>query len=192
MTTIGHTAIRHDITNKKRIEEISITDELTGLFNKRYFNEMFEQELHRSKRTNNTFAFIILDVDCFKLYNDFYGHKKGDYVLEAVGKELRELSQRSSDIAYRIGGEEFAITFLPDTKEDAIAFVKLINRRIEALEIEHIHNKADSDLITVSIGLYVETGKKLATTKEIYNFADTAMYKAKKTGRNQSVLYTSS
>ena len=185
---IGYTAIRHDITDKKRVEEISITDELTTLYNKRYFNETFEKELNRAKRHNYAFALIILDVDYFKLYNDNYGHQKGDYVLETIGKELKHICQRSSDIAYRIGGEEFAITFTPSSKDDSINFAKLINKKIELLEIEHKFNKASSN-ITVSIGVYTDIGDKLLTTKEIYSLADSALYKAKAKGRNTFFLY---
>lgn len=185
---IGYTAIRHDITNKKLVEELAIKDELTKLYNKRYFNEVFEKELNRAKRDNHTFGLMILDIDFFKQYNDNYGHQKGDYVLEEVGKELQKICQRSSDIAYRIGGEEFAITFTQYFEEDAVKFAKLVNESIEALNLEHKYNKA-SDYITVSIGLYTDSGEKLANMKEIYHFADLALYQAKESGRNQAILY---
>ena len=84
---VGYTAIREDITDKKRIEEISITDELTGLYNRRFFNEIFEREVNRAKREEHSFALIIFDVDFFKLYNDNYGHQAGDLVLQTIGKK---------------------------------------------------------------------------------------------------------
>jgi diguanylate cyclase (GGDEF)-like protein/PAS domain S-box-containing protein len=185
---IGYTAIRHDISDKKRIEELSIKDELTKLYNRRYFNEIFEQEINRAKRDNHFFALIILDVDFFKQYNDFYGHQKGDYVLESIGKRLIEICKRSSDTAFRIGGEEFAIIFTPRDKNDALNFAKLVNQKIEDLEIEHKHNKA-SNYITASIGLYIAYAHEIETSEHIYNHADSALYKAKESGRNQFVLY---
>lgn len=185
---IGYTAIRHDISDKKKIENISITDELTTLYNRRHFNEIFEKELSRAKRDNHFFALIILDVDFFKQYNDFYGHQKGDYVLESIGKRLIEICKRSSDTPFRIGGEEFAIIFTPKDKEDAINFAKLVNQKIEDLKIEHKYNKA-SDYITASLGLYVAYGKEIETSEDIYNFTDNALYKAKESGRNRFVLY---
>ncbi|MGB5917612.1 diguanylate cyclase, partial [Arcobacter sp.] len=185
---IGYTAIRHDISDKKIIESISITDELTKLYNRRHFNEIFEREINRAKRNNHFFALIILDVDFFKQYNDFYGHQKGDYVLESIGKRLKEVCKRSTDIPFRIGGEEFAIVFIPKDKEDALNFAKLINEKIEDLKIEHKYNKA-SDYITASLGLYVAYADKIETSEHIYNFTDSALYKAKESGRNRFVLY---
>jgi diguanylate cyclase (GGDEF)-like protein len=185
---IGYSAIRHDISDKKKIEEISITDELTKLYNKRYFNQIFEQEVNRAKRENTIFALIILDVDFFKQYNDSYGHQKGDRVLESIGKELKSICQRATDIPFRIGGEEFGIIFLPHSFEEVENFARLVNQRIENLKIEHKHNKA-SEYITVSIGLYVSRGDKIDTTTEIYHFSDTALYKAKSNGRNQFIVH---
>jgi|TARA_R110002033_G_scaffold414_2_gene4104 diguanylate cyclase (GGDEF)-like protein/PAS domain S-box-containing protein len=185
---VGYTAIRHDISDKKKVESISITDELTKLYNRRYFNEMFEKELSRAKRDNHFFALIILDVDFFKQYNDFYGHQKGDYVLESIGKRLIEICKRSSDTPFRIGGEEFAIIFTPKDKEDALNFAKLVNEKIEELKIEHKYNKA-SDYITASLGLYVAYADEIETSEHIYNFTDNALYKAKESGRNRFVLY---
>ncbi|PLY11030.1 MAG: hypothetical protein C0626_00195 [Arcobacter sp.] len=185
---VGYTAIRQDISDKKKIEKISITDELTSLYNRRYFNEVFENELNRAKREKHFFALIILDIDFFKQYNDFYGHQKGDSVLKGVGKALIDICKRASDVPFRVGGEEFAIIFTPKDKEDAISFAKLVNQKIEELKIEHKHNKASS-YITASLGLYVAYGDEIDASEHIYNFADTALYKAKESGRNKFVLY---
>ena len=185
---IGYTAIREDITDKKRVEEISITDELTGLYNRRFFNEIFEREVNRAKRDDYPFALIIFDVDFFKLYNDNYGHQAGDLVLKSIGKKLKELCKRSSDFPFRIGGEEFAVIFTPHFKENAVEFANLINKEIENLKIEHKHNKASS-YITASVGLYTQVGEKIDSTKEIYYFTDLALYEAKKNGRNCYIVF---
>ena len=185
---IGYTAIREDITDKKRVEEISITDELTGLYNRRFFNEIFEREVNRAKRDDYPFALIIFDVDFFKLYNDNYGHQAGDLVLQSIGKKLKMLCKRSSDFAFRIGGEEFAVIFTPHFKENAVEFANLINKEIENLQIEHKYNKSSS-YITASVGLYSQIGEKLDNTKDIYYYTDLALYEAKKNGRNCYVVF---
>jgi diguanylate cyclase (GGDEF)-like protein/PAS domain S-box-containing protein len=185
---IGYTAIRHEITDKKRIEEISITDELTKLFNKRHFNEVLNRELNRAKRLDEYFSFMILDVDFFKQYNDFYGHQKGDFVLENIGQALKDVCQRSSDVPFRIGGEEFGILFTPSSLQDALDFAKVVNEKIESLQIEHELSSA-SNYITVSIGLYVAKGDDLDTSSYIYSSADKALYSSKENGRNQFTLY---
>ena len=187
---IAYTAIRHDITDKKRIEELSITDELTGLFNRRHFNDILQREINRAKRDEHAFALMIFDVDFFKQYNDNYGHQMGDYALQAIGKKIKELSKRPSDFAFRIGGEEFAIIYSPHFKENAIEFAKIVNNEIENLKIEHRYNKA-SEFLTVSIGLYTELGTKIDSEENVYNFTDQALYKAKENGRNQYVQYKS-
>jgi len=185
---VGYTAIRHDITDKKRIEEIAITDELTSLYNKRHFNHVFEKELTKAQESGKYFGLIILDIDFFKQYNDTYGHQEGDNVLQNMGTCLRSLCDLSSCTPFRIGGEEFAIIFTPNTKEDAKNFAKIINKKIEDMQLEHKKNKA-SEYITASIGLYVESDENLSTTEDIYRFADTAMYTSKSNGRNQFTLY---
>ena len=186
---IAYTAIRHDITDKKRIEKLSITDELTGLYNRRHFNDILEREINRAKRDEHTLALIIFDVDFFKQYNDNYGHQMGDYALQAIGKKVKEITKRPSDFAFRIGGEEFAIIFTPHFKENAIEFAKIVNNEIENLKIEHRYNKA-SEFLTVSIGLYTEFGLKIDDIEDVYNFTDQALYKAKENGRNQYVQHT--
>lgn len=188
MEITGYTSIRHDITDKKRVEELSITDELTGLYNRRHFNKVFEDEINRAKRDDHALALIIFDVDCFKQYNDNYGHPKGDIVLKEIGRVIKTLAKRSSDYAFRIGGEEFAIIFTPHTKETAVNFAEMIREGIQNLQIEHKFNKA-SNYVTVSIGLYSENGDKIEDAESIYNYTDHALYEAKESGRNKFVLY---
>ena len=188
MEITGYTSIRHDITDKKRVEELSITDELTGLYNRRHFNKVFEDEINRAKRDGHALALMIFDVDCFKQYNDNYGHPKGDIVLKEIGKTIKTLAKRSSDYAFRIGGEEFAVIFTPHFKETAVDFAEIVRKEIESLQIEHRFNKA-SNYITVSIGLYSEHGDKLEDSESIYNYTDDALYEAKESGRNKFVLY---
>lgn len=184
----GYMSVRHDITDKKKVEEISITDELTGLYNRRYFNQVLHQELSRAKRDCHPFALIIFDVDFFKQYNDNYGHQRGDVVLKEIGKALKSICKRTSDFPFRIGGEEFAVIFSPHFKENAVEFANIINKRIEELKIEHDYSNV-SNFVTISVGLYFNIGEEIESEEDVYNFTDQALYNAKERGRNQVVIY---
>lgn len=178
----GFTAIRTNITDKKHIEKLSITDELTTLYNRRYFNIKFEDEIKRAKRDKKTICIIILDIDYFKQYNDTYGHQKGDYVLFEVSKVLKVKTNRASDFAFRVGGEEFVI--IASIEEDKILqFVSSIKEGIENLKIEHIGNKA-SKYVTASFGVVCIKDTNTLTFHELYKKADDNLYEAKKAGRN--------
>ncbi|MGB5791547.1 cache domain-containing protein, partial [Poseidonibacter sp.] len=139
---IGYTAIRHDITDKKKVEYLSITDELTNLYNRRFFNQKIEEEINRAKREDDYLSFIMLDIDYFKKYNDTYGHQAGDYALTKVAKELALHNHRASDFVFRLGGEEFGILFLYKDKESSLEFANFLRTCIEKLEIEHKQNSA--------------------------------------------------
>ena len=180
---IGYTAIRQDITDKKIIEEISITDALTNLYNRRYFNQIFPRELQRAKRENVSIAFLMLDVDFFKRYNDHYGHQKGDQALQKIGDVLNNLTRRGSDFAFRFGGEEFAVLICNTDKIRAMDYAEEIRRAIEALKIEHETN-SPSNCITVSGGISVISPEENLSADEIIKKSDDLLYLAKDSGRN--------
>jgi len=117
---IGYTVIRNDITDKKLIEEISITDGLTSLYNRRHFDNVFEQQIKQSKRDKNLLAFLIIDIDHFKQYNDTYGHQEGDKTLQLVAKALSETLKRPNDYTFRLGGEEFGLLYHIEDIDGAI------------------------------------------------------------------------
>jgi diguanylate cyclase (GGDEF)-like protein/PAS domain S-box-containing protein len=183
---IGYTAIRQDITDKKHIEEISITDALTNIFNRRHFNEIFPKVLNSSKRNNAIVCFMILDIDYFKQYNDTYGHQKGDDTLIEVAKCLKDTLKRSSDLCFRLGGEEFAIIYHVDKLEQSLQFAKTINKAIESLMIEHKTSEV-CRYVTVSIGLVAKYAKDIKSTEQMYSEADKLLYKAKGNGRNKVI-----
>lgn len=185
---VGFTAIRENITDKKIIEALSITDELTTLYNKRFFNKTFPREIKRAKRMKTYFVFVILDVDNFKLYNDTYGHKEGDSVLQEIGVLMRKMFKRSYDFPFRIGGEEFAIIFTEKDPTKIKPYVESIRKAIEELNIQHEFN-GDHHIVTTSIGYKMMSSDKILSETEIYKQADTALYLAKKSGRNQIVNY---
>jgi len=187
----GYTAIRQDITNKKRAEELSVTDELTTLFNRRHFNHLFPQELARAERDKKIFALMIIDVDYFKPYNDNYGHQKGDLALQLISKALNDTLRRVGDFAFRIGGEEFAVIITAERSEDIIKIAKKLRATVEELKLEHDYNET-SPYITVSIGVKMHhcIGAQPADMDLIYRLADDALYQAKKNGRNQVIEYS--
>jgi len=181
---IGYTAIRHDITDKKRIEQISITDGLTSLYNRRHFDEIFPSQLELAKRTNLFLAFVIMDIDHFKQYNDTYGHQAGDKTLKLVAKALGDTLQRPNDFSFRLGGEEFGLLYFIQNKEDGLNIANQARVNIEQLHIEHTGNSA-SKYVTISSGLYMIDNDTNSTIEDIYNQADEALYKAKQSGRNK-------
>ena len=179
---IGFTAIRTNITDKKHIEHLSITDELTQLYNRRFFNTKIIEEINRAKRENNYLSFLIMDIDYFKEYNDTYGHQQGDLVLEKVANLLKKKTSRASDFAFRLGGEEFGIITSLD-KEKVIEFANLIKTEIENLHIEHKASDI-SKYLTISIGIFSKSGVEISNSDALYKEADDCLYEAKNLGRN--------
>lgn len=177
--------------NRSFIEEIhrmTITDSMTSLYNRRYFDEVFGSNLKIQSRTKQPLAFIILDIDFFKQYNDTYGHHEGDNVIKIVAEKLKESLKRAGDMAFRLGGEEFGILCIGINHAEALSFSNTIKENIEDEKIEHEKNRA-SRYLTVSMGVIIIEPNLLFTTNEIYKFADEALYEAKQKGRNQVVVY---
>jgi len=181
---IGYNAIRQDITDKKLIEKISVTDGLTGIFNRRHFNEMLPKVINSAKRNNSLVTFMIMDVDHFKQYNDTYGHHMGDDALKKIATVLQSSLQRADDYCFRLGGEEFGILCDSETIEGAISFANQICKKIESLHIMHEHNSA-SPYVTVSIGLLCMHAETLTDADDVYKQADDLLYKAKASGKNK-------
>ncbi|MGF1695783.1 diguanylate cyclase [Vibrio lamellibrachiae] len=168
---------------KKKIEKLAITDSLTGLFNRRHYNEALPSEIHRAKRSEEWLSFVILDIDYFKQYNDNYGHHNGDHQLISLANVLMEKCHRASDFCFRLGGEEFGIIFSGLSPEEAETFVEGIRQAIEALQLEHKYSNAAS-VLTASFGLVTSKAPK-QKMEELYEAADAALYRAKDTGRNR-------
>lgn len=186
---IGYYAIRHDITNKKFIENLSITDPLTKLYNRRYFDDIFYKELQRAKRDKRIFCLLSLDVDYFKLYNDTYGHQEGDVVLQSISKVLMQNLKRPSDFAFRMGGEEFSTIFTISEEKNIYEFSELLRKSIEDLKIEHKKNIV-SPFVTVSIGVVfvdfsIDNNETNIIQSTLYKYSDVLLYKAKASGRNK-------
>lgn len=186
---IGEVIVNYDITEKKKFEKLAITDGLTGLYNRRFFNQILTREVARASRNKSLLSFLILDIDYFKKYNDSYGHDLGDKALMKVGETLKELTHRGSDFAFRLGGEEFGVLFSNADKEASLSFANKIRDAIYERKISH-SNSTVAKYISVSVGLIVvDFSLESVDEHGFYTMADDALYEAKESGRNRVVLY---
>lgn len=170
-----------DITELEHYEYLSMTDGLTLLYNRRHFNKMLPSEMRRAKREHKKLAFIMLDIDFFKQYNDYYGHLKGDDVLAEISHIMQKYFNRASDLSFRLGGEEFGIVSTVNSAEEIRLRAEQLRSAFENLHIEHLRNCV-SPYVTVSIGIAIYDGKD--TFETLYSKADAELYKAKESGRN--------
>lgn len=180
---VGYTAIKTDITSKKTVEYLSVTDELTQLYNRRYFNRVIEEELKRTKRDNSYITFMMIDIDYFKRYNDNYGHQAGDLALQKVASSLKAHARRCGDFVFRLGGEEFAMIFSHEDEDKSYEFANMLRKDIENLKIPNVKSNVNP-YVTISIGLTTKRANNFATSADLYKLADEAVYFAKNSGRN--------
>lgn len=184
---IGYQAVRQDITDKKYVQQIAITDALTSLYNRRYFNEVTPTEIDRAKKNRDTLVFTMMDVDNFKKYNDTYGHQKGDAVLIDIASTLQNSFKRAEDLVFRLGGEEFGVLFKVENEAEVFEIVDKARQNIQDLAMEHSKNPAG--VVTASFGVVkinLDTDSDVEEIVEfIYKEADTALYDAKEGGRNR-------
>jgi len=169
------------------LNKLAITDSLTGLFNRRQFDKIIQQEIYRANRYERPLTLALLDIDHFKMFNDVYGHQAGDIALEKIAGLIRQFL-RVSDAAARYGGEEFAIVLPEANQEQAYRVCSRINRAVARKSI--LDAKAKSQL-SVSIGLacYPDDAKDVTA---LVAAADSALYKAKNTGRNRVTCFIDS
>ena len=168
------------------MEKLSITDQLTGLYNRRHFYNVFPRELRNSLRHGGQLYLGLLDVDNFKLYNDRYGHPAGDQALKAISTTMNEILQRAGDYCFRIGGEEFCFLFNETDVEKAKDFADRIRQKIEALGIIHEKNRP-YNVVTISFGLIRIPEDLDCILEQMMTKVDKALYMAKKAGRNQYI-----
>ncbi len=161
-------------------EQLSVTDALTGLLNRRYLEERLSEEIKRSNRYGYPMSFMMIDVDDFKSFNDTFGHAEGDKALKMVGHSLRE-TLRSADVAARYGGEEFSILLPQTTPGEAETIAERLRENIASAEFSNRQ-------ITVSIGI-ASCCLELNSAQELIVAADKALYEAKRKGRNNVQIY---
>jgi len=166
-----------------RLAALSATDGLTGIANRRRFDEVAAVEWARSARSGNPLALLLLDVDHFKAYNDNYGHQCGDETLKQVARVLRENTRRPGDFAARYGGEEFVVIAADTGADAALTMAENIRAAVEALGLVHQHSSFGA--VTVSIGVVVTTSGTAPHLESLIRMADTALYSAKSLGRNR-------
>jgi diguanylate cyclase (GGDEF)-like protein len=167
----------------REIQQLAITDSLTGLYNRRHFFELGRREIARARRYHRELAMLMLDIDHFKYVNDTYGHAAGDLVLRTVATRCRE-SLREIDLIGRYGGEEF-VFLLPETSLDGGRFVaEQLKQRVSLpVEVEDF-----AVTITASIGV-VELAAHPGDLEHMIECADRALYEAKKSGRNRVYVW---
>ena len=163
----------------EEIQDASGRDALTGLFNYSSFKDRIQREISRAKRYGKFFSLIIFDIDWFKKYNDTYGHKEGDTVLERIAESMRA-HVRKSDFVCRYGGEEFVVILVETTKNGAAEVANRIRQAVEALELK--------GPVTISGGIsaFPIDAKQ---ERELFDFADKALYRAKAQGKNRVCLF---
>lgn len=177
--------IGEDLARKNaQLEVLARQDGLTGLANRRYFDEAMAKETRRAARGKSQLSLIMCDIDCFKSYNDHYGHLAGDDCLRALGALLRRLFQRGGDMPARYGGEEFAV-ILSDTPADkALYLADTLCREMQALAIPHAHSEV-AQCVTLSIGVASGEGTPEHGPSWFTGQADAALYRSKAEGRNR-------
>jgi diguanylate cyclase (GGDEF)-like protein len=169
----------------RRLEQLAVTDGLTGLYNHRYLHEQLDTAVERALRTSVPVAMLMIDVDHFKKYNDRMGHPAGDEALRAVARCIAE-DRRTVDVVARYGGEEFAVLLHDATKAQAVDVAEKIRQRVAGATIA---GAAEQPLgkITVSIGIAV-CPEDAKTPEALLEAADVALYRAKKSGRDSVIV----
>ncbi|MDD2741166.1 MAG: diguanylate cyclase [Rhodocyclaceae bacterium] len=170
-------------TANQELKRLSASDGLTGIANRRFFDDYLSREWRRARRDNASIALLMCDVDNFKAYNDTYGHQAGDDCLRQIAQTLTHMMERASDVVTRYGGEEFAI-ILPDTPMEGAAVVsEKIRLAIEALSLPHAGSP--QAFISISVGVAAMTPTPQSLLQTLIQSADRALYRAKSKGRNQ-------
>jgi len=165
-------------SSNTRLAEFSFTDDVTGLYNRRFFAMRLEDEVSRYSRFSHPLSVVLIDVDGFKAINDDLGHAAGDETLRLVGKILQRQS-RSVDVICRYGGDEFAVLLVEAPRDGALLYAERIRRQIETAAFEH------GRTITVSLGVACLPDDVGPVPEDIVTAADWALYEAKRAGKNQ-------
>ena len=168
------------------LEKQSLMDGLTGIANRRYFDEIFDKEWRRTLRSYGTLSLVFIDIDYFKKYNDYYGHLAGDDCLRQVGSVLKDSLKRAGDVVARYGGEEFVIVLPATSFADATSVGEKVRSNIELLKIVHQRSEV-SEHVTVSIGIATVIPEKSMIAASLIEQADKALYQAKRQGRNRVI-----
>ena len=165
------------------LERLSIHDSLTGLYNRRYFDTSFTDELQRAKRGRHPLSLLMIDIDHFKHFNDAHGHIAGDTALESISEALQASVPRNTDFVTRYGGEEFAVVLYETDMAGALLVADKIHKKMKETGIP-VKNREEK--LTVSIGIHAEIPEEAVEPKQFIHKADSALYLAKESGRNNT------
>ncbi|AMO99886.1 response regulator [Collimonas arenae] len=166
------------------LQRLTNSDGLTGLANRRYFDEYFGAEWKRAEREQSPLSLLMIDIDDFKLYNDTYGHLAGDTALKQVAESIGTFARRPTDLAARIGGEEFVLVLPAMSPEHMVAQAEKLQTAVHALNIAHSGSKNDAR-VTVSIGGATVVPVRGSSQTKLVEAADQALYRAKRSGKNR-------
>lgn len=179
--------VRTHLTVKKQsdiLRELAFLDGLTGVYNRRFFDQQLQVELARSIRTGNPLALIMLDIDYFKRYNDHYGHQAGDECLRQIALALKGCLRRPADLLARYGGEEF-VCILPETDFDAaLDLAASMEQTVRRLQIPHAGSEMAA-IVTISLGVAGRGNDRLDSVETLMVVADKQLYQAKAAGRGR-------
>lgn len=174
--------------HRDEVAALSLTDPLTGLANRRQFDQVFEREFLRAQRQRSSLALLVVDVDSFKAYNDHFGHPQGDVCLRQVADALHTGLRRGTDLLARLGGEEF-VAVIPDSEEAAARHTaESLLQFVRALGIAHPHAASGSGHVSISVGLKAGVPSADASTEKWMAAADAALYLAKRQGRDRCAV----
>lgn len=172
---------------EKKLEVLSITDGITGVYNRRFFIEMLSREWRRALRSRKTLSLLMIEIDFFKDYSEHYGHPGGDRCLHRVADAIRHSVNRPGDLLARYGGEEFAILLPGTMQEGALHLAKKVRTNIDGLNLPHPVSKV-SRQVTVSMGFSSMLPVKGSKPSILVKTADDALYQAKIQGRNRIIM----
>jgi len=178
--------LKKEKKQRLKLAKLATIDGLTGVANRRQFDEFLQNEWKRQMREQKPLALILCDVDYFKRYNDTYGHQVGDECLRQIAQVLRSYSRRAADLAARYGGEEFAVILPNIEAENAAKIAEKIRSEVEQLQIPH--QASELGYVTLSLGVSCLIPNRETNSQKLVTLADTALYQAKQQGRNQVIL----
>lgn len=181
-----HIALQELEEANKELQEKNTLDELTGLYNRRFYDQKILAEFRRSRRNLTPLSLVVIDIDHFKQVNDNYGHLAGDECLVAVSSCIKRCLRRSADISCRYGGEEFCL-ILPET--DSHGAISLAEELRESVEVCQISYNNITFKLTISCGISTYLQQKHVKPEHLFALADKALYKAKDNGRNQVIQH---
>ena len=172
--------------DKEELEKLSVTDELTKLANRRYFEDFLDKEWNSAIRYKYPISLLMIDIDFFKNYNDHYGHRAGDECLIKIASALKDFERRHGDLVARYGGEEFMVILSGTDADNGRRIAEEIRKKIMNLKIPHSASTI-SNVVTVSIGAVTVIPSKNIQKEDIIEAGDKALYQAKSQGRNRTV-----